>query len=81
MLKYHYSMTLDEWDSLLRQQSGRCALCLAPEPKLVVDHDHTTENIRGLLCTRCNVGLGMLQDDITVLQRALEYLDLNGDNR
>jgi len=64
---------------LREQQGGRCAICGAPEeeaPKkrLHVDHCHTSNRIRGLLCSRCNVGLGQFKDDPGRLLAAIEYL-------
>jgi hypothetical protein len=63
------------WDS----QSGRCACCgreLDPLPsrRTHIDHDHQTEEIRGLLCTSCNTGIGLLGDDSAGVERALAYL-------
>jgi hypothetical protein len=46
------------------------------------DHNHKTEEIRGLLCMRCNTGIGFLQEDLTILQSAIEYLKtFNGDTK
>jgi hypothetical protein len=64
---------------LLERQGGRCAICNEPDGsdgmELVPDHDHTTGRPRGLLCHRCNVGLGMLGDDGAWLRRAATYVD------
>ena len=69
-------------------QDGKCEVCLSdiPEPDLfefttgtdgVIDHNHKTNKIRGLLCPTCNSGLGMFQDSTSVLYRAAEYLSKN----
>ena len=74
--------TAAEYDTLLTQQGGVCAICkVAPDNqrKLAVDHCHQTGRIRGLLCTACNVALGHLQDDPERLQRALQYLTVQED--
>jgi hypothetical protein len=74
-----------EWnyDEMLQKQGGVCALCRRPESKLrkdgtpmnlSVDHCHKTGKIRGLLCYRCNVALGFLEDDVETLGRAIKYL-------
>lgn len=58
-------------------QDNRCAICGEPPPpnrRLAIDHNHTTGQIRDLLCTRCNAGLGMFNDDTALLERAAEYL-------
>jgi len=74
-----YGITLADYDAMLAAQSGRCAICSADEPggnakHWHVDHDHATGQVRGLLCTRCNVGLGYFQDDPDRLGSALNYL-------
>lgn len=61
---------------MLASQDGACAIC-ATRPttnRLVVDHDHETDVIRGLLCNACNVGIGYLGDDPERLRRAISYL-------
>lgn len=51
-----------------------CAIC-GIEGNLVVDHNHTTLKIRGMLCTNCNLGLGHFKDNKDLLQSAISYLD------
>jgi hypothetical protein len=76
-----YGATLDDYDRLLMEQDGRCAICGSDSPgsrkvstRFAFDHDHATNRPRGLLCYLCNVGLGSFQDDITTLQNAIAYL-------
>lgn len=73
-LWHKYGITEAEFTIRREAQGGRCLICLTPEPKLVVDHDHETGKVRGLLCHRCNVGLGWFRDDVTRLKRAAKYL-------
>jgi hypothetical protein len=71
-----YGIGLGQYDMLLRLQNGTCALCLRPPKNLPlhVDHDHGTGAIRGLLCHRCNRGLGYLRVR-AVLERAVGYVE------
>jgi len=73
-----FGITLADYDEMLEEQINGCAICgRTPEEngqRLAVDHDHDTGKIRGLLCTRCNSGLGFFQDDLTLLLIAVEYL-------
>lgn len=55
-------------------EAGKCAICGESEKRLVVDHCHNTNVIRGALCVNCNSGLGMFQDDPELLLAAIEYL-------
>ncbi len=68
----------DEYDRLLQIQNGLCAICKRKErvanKALATDHNHVTGKIRGLLCMRCNAGIGLLGDTITAVQNALDYL-------
>ena len=75
-----YGITADEYDAMMTAQGGRCAICGSTDPgdgrskNMSVDHDHETGKVRGILCTKCNVGLGQFQDDINLLSSAIEYL-------
>lgn len=69
-----YGITVEDFESLVEGQQGRCALC-GSEKKLCIDHSHITGKIRGLLCIRCNGALGQLVgDDTANLIRIGEYL-------
>lgn len=71
-----YDITLEEYAALYLGQLGACGICHSPADfaDLVVDHDHDTGAVRGLLCGRCNVGIGFLRDNPSVLEAAIEYL-------
>ena len=69
-----YGLTVDDFDRMATEQGHRCPICDETPPRLVVDHDHKTGQIRGLLCDSCNKALGFLRDDHTRLKRALKYL-------
>jgi hypothetical protein len=76
MLRRTYNITESEYDKMLKEQNEVCKLCGKPPSKkrLAVDHCHKTGKIRGLLCSFCNTGIGMLKDDVVLLQKAIEYL-------
>lgn len=74
-LRRAYGLTAIEYLELLQRQGGRCAICRRwARQRLVVDHDHGTGSIRGLLCTPCNAGIGMLGDSVSGIMRAVDYL-------
>lgn len=67
----------ESYDRLVVEQSGLCACCGKPcsvNSILSVDHCHETGKIRGLLCNKCNTGMGLLGDSIEGLQAAIDYL-------
>lgn len=71
-----YGITLDEYNLMLLKQNNVCLICnKTPGDTMVVDHDHNTGNVRGLLCNLCNRGLGMLGDDLNNIRRAMKYLE------
>lgn len=73
-IKQRYGLSPYEYSVLESQQKGACRICLAPNKPLVVDHDHATGVVRGLLCRECNIGIGMLNDSVIKVSAALEYL-------
>ena len=79
-LKRNYGITLEEHTKMYENQNGVCAICKKPGDgkwkKLCVDHCHTTGKVRGLLCKRCNIALGEVGDNISTLQKMIEYLNL-----
>jgi hypothetical protein len=66
---------------MCRKQNNSCAICGSHCTQfingLVIDHDHATGKVRGLLCSRCNIGLGCYHDDIELMKRAIQYLERN----
>ena len=71
-------LTVEEYDAMLQEQSLGCAICGAESNKngsrLCVDHCHTNGHIRGILCHSCNTSLGGFNDDVELLQNAIDYL-------
>lgn len=75
-------MTMTSFQAMLKAQDGVCAICKETCPtqrRLSVDHDHKTGKIRGLLCARCNFGLGSFRDRPALLRGAEVYLSQNED--
>ena len=71
-LRKRYKVTIDWYREQFSKQNGVCAICNQPETTVIhgkvismpVDHDHQNGKARGLLCTKCNRGLGLFRDDI-----------------
>lgn len=78
-LKCKYGITLDEYNDILESQDYSCAICNTNHKEfsrmLAVDHCHTTGNIRGLLCSKCNTAIGLLNDDTDIMSNAILYLE------
>jgi hypothetical protein len=77
-LKKAYGITLEDYDRMLSDQGGKCAICGTDNPgsnetHFHVDHDHDTRKVRGLLCERCNIGIGYFDTPVS-LERAANYL-------
>lgn len=85
-LKAYYGLTAEQYEELADQQGNVCAICKQTNTKkgrstrLVVDHDHDTGKIRGLLCDHCNRALGLLKDSTVALESALAYLRKHNDS-
>jgi len=58
-----YGLAPGEFEKMWKKQKGRCACCGKRAKRLIVDHDHQTNEVRGLLCYRCNMGLGHYERD------------------
>lgn len=80
-----YGITWEQFEEMKITQRGKCAICGQVQRKvngvslkvtdLCVDHCHTTNRVRGLLCDHCNRAIGLLQDDPAIIRRAAEYLE------
>jgi len=71
-----YGITKENFNQISRAQGDKCAIC-GVKPKnraLCIDHDHQTGEMRGLLCSKCNSGLGYFQDNVSFLDKAAIYL-------
>ena len=70
-----YGLSKEEYYSLLENQNGVCAICFKKDKiRLAVDHNHNTGKVRGLLCSNCNRGIGLLKDSTAMLLSAAQYL-------
>jgi len=83
-VKRKYGITIDQYRDMLSQQLSGCSICgktIIEIGKLLgVDHDHKTKKIRGLLCDKCNLGLGYFNDDIELLTKTIKYLNAWKEN-
>jgi hypothetical protein len=67
-------VTLADYDQMVKDQQGRCALCEREVSDLDIDHCHQTQRVRKLLCRSCNTGLGMFKDNIDLMEKAIAYI-------
>jgi len=81
--KYHkntyryakYGITKEQFDELFKNQEGKCPICKTElKEEIHIDHDHLTGQVRGVLCGKCNKGLGQFNDNIESLTNAIKYL-------
>ena len=78
-----YGITAEDYYDMLSSQNGQCAVCKSEEVKnsrissgkLFIDHCHDTGKVRGLLCSKCNHAIGLLNDDVDLLRKAIDYLN------
>jgi len=86
-IKKKYNMSEDEFWAYWTANHGKCYICVKQMemPKkqrgqnldsCCIDHDHQTGKVRGLLCSGCNKGIGLLGDDPKIIRQALEYLSV-----
>jgi len=72
---HRYNISQEAHDAILKKQKNRCAICrkkFRATPH--IDHDHKTGRNRGLLCSRCNLAIGQLEDSVLLLKNAIKYL-------
>ena len=79
-LNKKYLISKQQYDHILNNQNGKCAICNrefsdAKNRRLCIDHNHLTSKIRGLLCFNCNTALGKVSDDINILKNMIKYLE------
>jgi hypothetical protein len=76
-LKLRFDLTTEQFDVLYEACDGCCGICLKPETRdrrLSLDHDHATKELRGFICNRCNLLLGIAKDDPKILEQAAVYV-------
>ena len=73
-----YGITTDDYNRMFADQNGCCKICGIHQSeldrRLNVDHNHVTNRVRGLLCMPCNLGIGNFNDNIALLEGAIDYL-------
>lgn len=74
-----FGITPEDYDRMLAEQDGQCAICRRPPQGgrwnvLAIDHCHRTGRVRGLLCSPCNKGVGAFQDNVSSLRKAADYV-------
>lgn len=79
-LRQRYGIGVDDFDALLTEQGMLCPICLKRRAEHV-DHDHKTGKVRGILCERCNGGLGQFKENIETIRNAIEYLERNRESK
>jgi DNA-directed RNA polymerase subunit RPC12/RpoP len=77
-----YGISISDYNKMIQVQDNKCAICgdELNNSNIRIDHDHKTGDVRGLLCTSCNTGLGLMKDSPEVLGNAKKYLENNGIN-
>ena len=78
-LHTRYGITIKEYERILATQGGVCAICRTSRRdvrnrEMPVDHNHTTNKVRGILCDKCNRIIGLFNDDPDVIEAAVKYL-------
>lgn len=79
-LKRTFGLTETDYEEMLTSQGGACKICKRKSSgtrnhRMFVDHDHTTEKVRGLLCFKCNTGIGAFDDNPGLLEKAAAYIE------
>jgi len=80
-----FGVSTADYDKMFKEQNGVCFICNKPQRKkihkhLFIDHCHTTNKVRALLCNNCNTGIGMFEESIQTMKDAIAYLELFNKN-
>lgn len=83
-----YGLSIEKYQDIVESINNKCQICgKTPSPssvrhnKLSVDHDHVTGQLRGLICHKCNVALGLFCEDVDILNNAIQYLNKYNKNK
>ena len=68
-----FGLSLEDYQAMQQAQNFRCAVC-GSEKRLCIDHNHHTGQVRGILCYKCNLAIGLLQDDPSIFDALADYL-------
>jgi hypothetical protein len=79
-LRRNYGITMEQYEMMYAAQEGLCAICGREETSarftyLAIDHCHHTGDIRGLLCSRCNIVIGQMEENPDLLRKAAAYIE------
>lgn len=80
-IKKEYGLTQEQYYAMLASQDNCCGVCrnaIIDEKKSHVDHNHATGKVRGILCGTCNQGIGLLKESVSLMQKAIVYLNTHG---
>lgn len=84
-----YKLLPGDYEKLVVEQGGLCGVCGSEDPsggnprvkRFAIDHNHSNNEVRGLLCNRCNRALGLFRDDPVLLQKAIDWVTLKREKR
>jgi len=78
-LRNKFGISIDKYNEMFSKQNGCCAICSTHQQdiskRLAVDHNHETQEVRGLLCMKCNLAVGYLNDSVESAQNLIKYLN------
>jgi hypothetical protein len=81
--KLNYNITLKDYNNIFKKQEGKCSICSKHQSefvkRLAVDHNHITGKVRGLLCPKCNKGMGLFNEDIDLILKVIDYLKVHNE--
>lgn len=72
-----YGLSLAQYEAMVVARHGLCDICkqVPAKGRLVIDHEHATGMVRGLLCSNCNSAIGMFKDDVSLMKAGIQYVE------